>query len=380
MEKQDVLVFIDWYYPGFKAGGPVRSCINMVQHLKDHFQFYIVTSNTEYTETVPYKGIEFNTWCNGLYEEQIMYLDTSHRSKKNYIKLINERKYSSVMIMGIFSKEFSILPLKAIHCTNFSKVFVSPRGMLAPGALKIKKLKKRLFLAWANLSGFYAWISFHVSNKNEADQVQKNIRRFKSIEIADNFPRYAGKKLVAVNVKEDQKLKLVSVARIAPEKNTLYALEVLSNCKAKVRFDLYGSIYDMNYWEECKKVIKQLPSNIRVEYNGDLAPDKLFEVLPKYDFLFLPTRGENFGHIILESFMCGVPVIISNKTPWSDLSEKGIGIDLSLEDKSVFSSAIDIFAYSDSEKMFEMRKKVLEFGIKKSDASELIEQYKNILK
>lgn len=378
--KPNVLVFIDWYYPGFKAGGPVRSCINMVQHLKDDFQFYIVTSNTEYTETVPYKEIEYNTWCNGLFGEKIMYLDSQHRTKKNYISLIIERKYSSVMIMGIFSKEFSILPLKAINSTNISKVFVSPRGMLAPGALKIKGWKKRLYLAWANLTGFYAWISFHVSNKNEADQVRKNIKRFKSIEIADNFPRYVLKKLEAVNVKEDQKLKLISVARIAPEKNTLFALEVLSHCKAKVSFDLYGSIYDINYWDECKKRIKQLPSNIRVEYKGDLASEKLFDVLPKYDFLFLPTRGENFGHIILESFMCGVPVIISNKTPWTDLSEKGIGIDLSLEDKSVFSSAIDIFAYSDSEKMFEMRKKVLEFGNKKSNASELKDQYKNILK
>ena len=33
----------------------------------------------------------------------------------------------------------------------------------------------------------------------------------------------------------------------------------------------------------------------------------------------LPTGGENFGHAIFEALSCGVPALISDRTPWRDL-------------------------------------------------------------
>jgi len=32
-----ILVLQDWYYPGFKAGGPIKSIRNIVNNLKDEF-------------------------------------------------------------------------------------------------------------------------------------------------------------------------------------------------------------------------------------------------------------------------------------------------------------------------------------------------------
>jgi glycosyltransferase involved in cell wall biosynthesis len=40
---------------------------------------------------------------------------------------------------------------------------------------------------------------------------------------------------------------------------------------------------------------------------------------------FLPTRGENFGHVISESLQAGCPVLISDQTPWQGLEEKKAG-------------------------------------------------------
>ena len=34
MEKLVVLVFIDWFYPAYKAGGPITSCLNLIDNLK----------------------------------------------------------------------------------------------------------------------------------------------------------------------------------------------------------------------------------------------------------------------------------------------------------------------------------------------------------
>ena len=80
-KKPKILIFIDWYFPGYKAGGPVRSCFNMIAHLKLHYEFFVVTGNTEYTESIPYSDIKFNHWLMGPNGEKIMYLDKHHQNK-----------------------------------------------------------------------------------------------------------------------------------------------------------------------------------------------------------------------------------------------------------------------------------------------------------
>lgn len=379
MEKPSVIVFIDWYFPGFKAGGPVRSCLNMVEHLKNDFDFYIVTRNTEYTETIPYVGIEFNKWMVGPNEEKVIYLDEEHQNESFYSSLLEEQNFQSVMIMGLFSNLFSILPLKAANKLSHPNIIVSPRGMLAPGALKLKSAKKKLFLSWANLTGLYRSVNFHVTNEDEARQVKNHIRKYFSIVVADNFPRKANRNQLSESNKIAGKIKLISVARIAPEKNTLYAIEVLSKCNSEIELDIFGSIYDNSYWEECKSLIQKLPSKVKVNYQGDLPSEKLFDVLPQYDFLFLPTRGENFGHIILESFMCGVPVIISDKTPWRNLEAQKLGFDISLEDINKFVEAIDSVSQWNMDRISDWKKASYEFSKLKSDVSELRNKYISLL-
>lgn len=378
--KSNILVFIDWYYPGFKAGGPVRSCLNMVEHLKEDFNFYIVTRNTEYTESVPYKNIRYDEWVEGPIGEKVIYLTQEKQNIEFYCSLMEEREYDSIMIMGLFSKYFSILPLKAANRISFRKIIVSPRGMLAPGALKIKSSKKKIFLSWSNLTGFYRQVIFHVTNPNEEIQVKKHIRKFQSIVIVDNFPRKIDPDQSLASVKMPGELHLVSVARIAPEKNTLFALEVLKECKSNISLDIYGSIYNESYWGQCKESIAKMPSNIKVSYAGDLPSDKLFDILPQYDFLFLPTRGENFGHIILESFMCGIPVIISDQTPWRDLKKQKLGFDFSLEQKQTFIDCLDEIIHWDSTKMMDWKKSAFDFGKMKSDVSDLKKKYSDLLR
>jgi hypothetical protein len=48
MSKPQVLAFIDWYKPFYKAGGPVRSMVNLVDHLHDRVDFHIVTGDRDY--------------------------------------------------------------------------------------------------------------------------------------------------------------------------------------------------------------------------------------------------------------------------------------------------------------------------------------------
>ena len=61
MTRKKILISIDWFLPGTKSGGPVRSYANLIDHFKGDFEFYIVTRDTDYCETVPYRQIKQNS-------------------------------------------------------------------------------------------------------------------------------------------------------------------------------------------------------------------------------------------------------------------------------------------------------------------------------
>jgi len=41
IQKLNIFVFMAYYLPGFKSGGPVRALENMIDHLGDEFNFKI---------------------------------------------------------------------------------------------------------------------------------------------------------------------------------------------------------------------------------------------------------------------------------------------------------------------------------------------------
>ena len=76
--------------------------------------------------------------------------------------------------------------------------------------------------------------------------------------------------------------------------------------------------------------------------------------------MYLPTTGENFGHAIMESFLNGRPVIISDRTPWLELEAKGVGWSLPLE-MDIFTKTIDMAASLSTEDYMLMSAKVTRF-------------------
>ena len=88
-------------------------------------------------------------------------------------------------------------------------------------------------------------------------------------------------------------------------------------------------------------MIAKLPSNITTHYHGAIAHAKVPIVLGLNDLFLFPTKGENFGHVIIEALQAGLPVLISDRTPWKDLEFFGVGMSLPLTATSAFSSRVD---------------------------------------
>jgi glycosyltransferase involved in cell wall biosynthesis len=239
-------------------------------------------------------------------------------------------------------------------------------------------LKKKVFLNSAKFLGLYNNVIFHATNADEAESIKQVLSKKSTIKIAPNLPEKSNFDFVKRG-KNIELLKLVSIARISIEKNTKFALEQLLNItEHKIVFDLYGSIYDKNYWNECEEIIERLPENIQVNYKGTVEKSLVKQTFAKYHISFMPSKGENFGHSILESFMSGTSVITSTNTPWKELEKKNIGWDIDLNNTSKFEEVINNCAELSQEDYDEMSKNAFNFAQEFANNPELVEKTKNL--
>ena len=331
-------MFIDWYLPGYKAGGPVRSMANLVEHLRGEVDLHIVTTNRDYTENTPYPGIAPDAWTTLPGGEKVWYASPSGVNVATWKRLLAQEAWTTVYINGLYSRWFSVMPLWLLKGKDQRRV-VAVRGMLAAGMMEHGSLKKRTFLAVMKLLGCYRNVVFQSTNAEEMEDVKHWIGPAAEVHLVSNLGRKLQATAPATRTKLPGELRLVSVARIAVEKNTLFAIECLKHVKGKATFDLYGPIYDQAYWQQCEAAIAKLPANVTVTHKGTIAPEAVGELFASYHALFMPSQGENFGHTMVEALASGLPLLISDRTPWKGLVTKQAGWDLSLDGQSLFTEA-----------------------------------------
>ena len=118
---------------------------------------------------------------------------------------------------------------------------------------------------------------------------------------------------------------LVFFSRRVPKKNLLGLLRALAMVTSPVQLSIAGPIEDAAYWEECGALIHALPPSKVVRYLGSIEGSDAVPFLRQFDLFVLPTHGENFGHVILESLAAGTPALVGVDTPWKNLEMAGAG-------------------------------------------------------
>jgi glycosyltransferase involved in cell wall biosynthesis len=344
--KLEILIFIDWFLPGYKAGGPIQSISNLTTYLHKHYNISIVTSNKDLGALKPYENIVFNEWVKKP-NYRVIYLDIENQTMKRYKALFKEKPYSAVYFNSLFSVKFSLLPLIALR-NNTVKKILAPRGMLGEGALQIKKYKKMVFLNMCKLFNFHKKIIWHATSEVEAFEIQNKFGSIATINIAANLSSKM-EDLPKFKAKSANRLNVFFLSRITTKKNLKFALNLLKqvNDTIHIDFTIIGTVEDKGYWEDCKTQIGTLPNHIKVNYLGEIPNQKIPFALRNQHVLLLPTKHENFGHVIMESWQNACPVIISEHTPWKDLEMNSIGYDINLTNSNKFIESITTFAAMD---------------------------------
>ena len=378
MANPKVLVFIDWYSPGFKAGGPIQSMVNMMEQMKHELDFHVLTANHDYNDNSVY-DLQPREWVSRK-EAQVMYLDAQGEKEDFIRQKITEVNPDTIYVNGIFSRIYSRLPLKIAKQLGMEeRLVVAPRGMLAEGARSIKPLKKSLFFTLQKATSAYKNIHFHASSEQEKDDISRVIGGVKGIDVIENLPRLI-QPLNSRHSKIVNELKIICLSRISPEKNIHFAIEQLStvNTDYHIQFDIYGSVNDHMYMANCEKEVTRLPEHVEVKFNAPIEGDQLKGVFSESDLFYLPTLGENYGHAIVESLAFSCPVLISDKTPWKKLDQDNAGFDLSLNNESGFTKKIEELAAMGEEEYISFRNGARKYFELKVDSKKLKKQYLNL--
>ena len=331
--KPIILIICNYYLPGYKRGGGLRTIVHMVERFRDRFDFRVITRDHD-GDKISYPTVKVDEW-NEIEGAKVFYLPQDKIKLSKLRELITEVQPDSIYLNSVFSTlTIFLLILRKLKLFPATTVILAPEGELSDGALQLKAFKKKTFIKFAKTTGIYRDLIWKTTAELEKEETIRFEKRGGTFFIAPNIPSKQMLPDYQQNQKPEKKVgtaKMIFLSRYMQKKNFKWLIDNLEGINGNLEIDIFGPIEDEKYWEESKESIKNLPSNIKIEYQGLLEYEKVMENLFKYHFFILPTLGENFGHVFIEALAAGCPLIISDRTPWLNLEQKKIGWDLPLE-------------------------------------------------
>ncbi len=303
-----ILLIHDNFYLGDKCGGPYNSVKALYNELSKYFLVDILTLK---------KGsINFEK------------LNIVYQSNVNYTQ------YHSIILNSFFS----ISTLKSLLRKNNASIVIIPRGELMKDVLRqntFKFYKKKIFIFLFKLLRFFSNKKLVLAGTNDFELKEIKMECGKgnyliipnSSRIKIIYPSSISNNKGAIDI-----LRIVYFSRIDRKKNLEFTFLVFSNSYRKIQFDIFGESDDPEYLENLMRLAHFYSSEkLKIRFCGYEDFNSFKNKSNEYNVAVLHSFGENYSHSIVEMFYLGIPILISDKTPWRFLKEKGLGWDLPLD-------------------------------------------------
>jgi len=196
---------------------------------------------------------------------------------------------------------------------------ISPRGMLYPEGLRKSSLFKRIAMLLYQRADLLGASCIHATCEQEYRYIRECGVRKPPIAIIPNAIDISG---IQSKERDDYGTRRLGfVGRFAPIKN----LEAL--LKAWAMSDAVNTGWELVLVGDCEPDYRLALEELafrklglsNVKFCGFLSGQAKEDVLQSLDCLVLPSKSENFGMVVPEALVRGIPVIASKGTPWRDL-------------------------------------------------------------
>lgn len=377
MHKDSIDILVDYFLPGHKGGGVVRSVHSFLNQFSQDYSVTVITRDRDLGDDHAYPDVVSNQVnCQGAYN--CYYVGPRFKQRFAYCLWLTHHCQGILYINSIFSWYYGILPLLLYKLAWIKpkKVIIAPRGELHDHALAQKSRKKNIFLKIAKLMRLHRYCIFQATTEIEYAAIRR-IFPTAMIKVAREIYQ---EKTVAVTPqhKISGQLSMVWLSRIHPSKNVDTILRILNDMKGQIQLDIYGPVEDDDYWRQCQHLIAKLPENITVNYCGVAPAEKVSDIFASYDVFCFLTLGESFGYVILEALQAGCPVILSDKTPWQDIATCDAGMICSLHDSQCLIQQLTTFLHMDQPQLQYYRDSAIVYARAQLDSGEMIKQYQQL--
>lgn len=303
---------------GKNSGGPTRSVYELSKGLRSiGVESEIVTNNYLINP-----NIVTDDWIRSVDVAKIRPFEYSSK----YRDLIRNSVYDLFHIQSVYSYPVTFAARYA-RKHNIPYI-IAPRGSLYKAALDSSSYwKKQLFNRLFLFKDLQNASVIHATCEEEMNQLRKlGINTPiavipNSISLPNEMPQ----------ISETSKFRLCFLGRINPIKNLDGLIKAWHAAGVAQREDcelviIGGAVLDRekNYLDQLHKLEKELHIT-NISWKGSVVGKAKDDILNSCSFFILPSHSENFGMVVIESLMQGVPVIASKGTPWNSLVNSGCG-------------------------------------------------------
>lgn len=354
-----ILILAGRYLPGYKDGGPLRTLINLTDALGDEYEFYIACFDRDQGDTQPYTDIERDTW-NKVGKAKVWYVQPGGFTKKLLLNLAEDK---DIIYLTSFYAEYGYKTLllkkeKKIQ----SPVVIASMGVFSKEALAQKSLKKNVFIAGCKMLHLFNEITWSVTSELEAEDVKRVMGEKSKYIVAEDLPRT---QVPGRTKKWEKTIKICFLSRICEHKGLDILIDALLQIQGyNIEFSIFGPIQEKEYWNTCEEKLKQI--EISWTYKGDVPSEEVQSVLSTQDILVLPTKSENYGHVVFEALSVGCIPIISDRTPWSLVESWNAGYVVSRTQEAFSRALTEYLSIEDKNEMVDHAVELAKYKVEQS--------------
>ena len=303
---------------GVKSGGPSRSVYNIVKGLRDNN----VDASILTTNVASNPNIGSDEWIECIDKKEPGMFEYT----KGFDRLIRHSVADIYHIQAIFSHASIIAP--SIIRKMRKPYIISPRGSLYANALSQSRLKKKLFMKLMLRHDLTRAAALQATCIEELYEI-RNLGIKTPIAVISNSLNIP-QDLPEVQLKNG-KFRLGYVGRINHIKNIdglMRAWHLAGFAEDdSAEFVIIGGAnldYEITYLKALHKLETDLGIT-NIVWAGMKQGIEKDALLRTCTVAVLPSHSENFGMVVPEALIQGVPVIASDKTPWKILDDTHCG-------------------------------------------------------